>query len=177
MKGTGKHSLNKVNGNANDHPKRAKDSNEFDNPFIFEMSDALIEPKLKLSLKESWECNESVDVELKDNLITLTKYPFNCISVKNLLSDNSSIEYLVNELKSQRFVPKNNDLYKFVQSCELNGEENSALQGLRLFLLNQIRPWLQEVTGISLMNSIDMFCAKYNYSDYLLCHDDELMGK
>ena len=47
---------------------------------------------------------------------------------------------------------------------------------MRTFLLQDVKPWLVDVTGIPLNDTIDMFCAKYDYSDYLLCHDDELEG-
>ena len=41
-----------------------------------------------------------------------------------------------------------------------------------------MKPWLEDATGIQLKDdSIDMFCAKYSYTDHLLCHDDELMGR
>jgi len=45
------------------------------------------------------------------------------------------------------------------------------------FLANEVKPWLEEVTDITLTDTIDMCCAKYEYGDYLLCHDDELEGR
>ena len=178
MKGTGKRSMSNVNGNAGDSAKRVKDEDGNRNLYNFKMSDVLLQQHLKKELKTSWESDEATDFELNKKTVTLIKDPFNCLIVKNLIGNDSLlIEALIDDLQNQTFVPKNNDLYKFVQSCELNGTKNSAIQGIRRCLLGQVKPWLEEVTGISLMDSIDMFCAKYNYSDYLLCHDDELMGK
>ena len=36
---------------------------------------------------------------------------------------------------------------------------------------------VQDLTGIQLNDSIDLFCGKYRSTDYLLCHDDELEGR
>ena len=33
---------------------------------------------------------------------------------------------------------------------------------------------MSEVTGIELNTEISLFCARYDYTDYLLCHDDQL---
>ena len=65
-------------------------------------------------------------------------------------------------------------------------------------LLGDVLPWLRELTGIGLYETIDMTCAKYDYTgchgtvshdlqyiikflplspDVLLCHDDELEGR
>ena len=33
------------------------------------------------------------------------------------------------------------------------------------------------MTGIELNQEIDLFCAKYRYTDHLLCHEDELEGR
>lgn len=52
-------------------------------------------------------------------------------------------------------------------------------------------PWLRELTGIKLSDTIDMTCSKYEYTgvscdqmscdcmllDTLLCHDDQLEGR
>ena len=41
----------------------------------------------------------------------------------------------------------------------------------------QVRDWLQQATGIELDDTVDMFCARYDHTDYLSCHDDELEGR
>ena len=40
-----------------------------------------------------------------------------------------------------------------------------------------MRDWLQRATGIELNDTVDMFCARYEHTDYLSCHDDELEGR
>ena len=96
--------------------------------------------------------------------------------MKNIIQNASAIEGLTDDLQNLKFMSKNNDLYKFVQSCDLKSTQSNTIEGIRGFLKNQVKPWLEEVTGISLAENVDLFCAKYNYSDYLLCHDDELEG-
>ena len=41
----------------------------------------------------------------------------------------------------------------------------------------QVKDWLQQATGLELSDSMDMFCARYDHTDYLSCHDDELEGR
>ena len=40
-----------------------------------------------------------------------------------------------------------------------------------------MKDWLQQATGLELADSVDMFCARYDHTDYLSCHDDELEGR
>ena len=42
---------------------------------------------------------------------------------------------------------------------------------------NDVKDWLSGVTGIEFSSNVDMFSARYDYTDYLLCHDDELEGR
>ena len=66
---------------------------------------------------------------------------------------------------------KNNDLYKFKQSTkDLKHANSSHISALKNFLQSDVRQWLQNVTGIELNQEIDLFCAKYRYTDHLLCH-------
>ncbi|NWX15055.1 OGFD1 hydroxylase, partial [Aegotheles bennettii] len=47
----------------------------------------------------------------------------------------------------------------------------------RRALCEEFRVWLSAVTQIELEPTIDISCAKYEYTDVLLCHDDELEGR
>uniref|UniRef100_A0A8C5NRY7 Prolyl 3-hydroxylase OGFOD1 n=1 Tax=Junco hyemalis TaxID=40217 RepID=A0A8C5NRY7_JUNHY len=44
-------------------------------------------------------------------------------------------------------------------------------------LCEEFQVWLSAVTQIELEPTIDISCAKYEYTDVLLCHDDELEGR
>ena len=55
--------------------------------------------------------------------------------------------------------------------------EIPSVAALKTFLVEEVKPWLQKVTGIEDLNdTVDMFCAKYAHTDHLLCHDDKLEG-
>ena len=169
LKGRGKRSVDNANGSLNGTAKRSKDV------CVFSISEILLHQELKNSLKHAWTSNKTNDFEFNKS-VTLIKDPFNCLIIKNLIHNATAIESLTEDLQNLNFVSKNNDLYKFVQSCDLKNTQISTLEGIRGFLSHQVKPLLEEVTGISLEENVDLFCAKYNYGDYLLCHDDELQG-
>ncbi len=128
------------------------------------------------SIKQAWGVQ---DKEIDDGSILLVNEPFTCCSIKDILSSKKSVEALVTECADLEFVEKNNDLYKFKQSSsDLQSSVAPGIVGLRNFLLGEVRPWLEGVTGIKLdEDRVAMFCARYDYTDYLLCHDDELEGR
>ena len=169
LKGRGKRS-NGFSETTIDNTKKSK------HVYEFKMSDQLLEKQLKDKLKEKWKIETNTDFEI-NNSTKLIKDPFNCLVIENLIKNELLLDDLKDELLHQKFVTKNNDLYKFVQSSDLKGKQTSAIQGLKQFLANEVKPWLEEVTEIELNDTIDMFCAKYECGDYLLCHDDELEGK
>ena len=174
-KGKGKRSRSKCK--SGEQVKRTKGENGLKHSFNFQLSEFLLQPSLKQGLKQGWNADQNSVSEFLDQSVLLIKDPFTCLSLKNFFSKDSSIRGLIDELENQELKPKNNDLYKFLQSSELKGCKNSVVRDLHQFLVTQVKPWLEEVTDIPLKNTVDMFCAKYNYTDYLLCHDDELMGK
>ena len=169
LKGKGKRSIDK-NEDLFDNTKKPK------HPYDFKISDKIQDEQCKISLNKHWLSNVESDYEIS-NYAKLIKVPFNCIIVENLIKNEHLLSDLKDELLNQKFVTKNNDLYKFTQSSDLKGKQSSAIKGLKQFLANEVKPWLEEVTEISLSDTIDMFCAKYECGDYLLCHDDELEGK
>uniref|UniRef100_A0A7M4E305 Prolyl 3-hydroxylase OGFOD1 n=1 Tax=Crocodylus porosus TaxID=8502 RepID=A0A7M4E305_CROPO len=63
------------------------------------------------------------------------------------------------------------------QSDDLKERKEPHVSALRKVLLDEFRPWLSAVTQIELEPTIDLSCAKYEYTDVLLCHDDELEGR
>ena len=171
IKGKGKRSGDKTsNCDSKNGIKRSKETG------LFEISKILLEDEVKLEFKNAWSSRQKNDFELRDKCATVIKNPFNCMVVKDLIADENLIEEIKNELQCQHFHPKSNDLYKFVQSSDLKLVNSPLIKDMRTFLLQDVKPWLEDVTGIPLNDTIDMFCAKYDYSDYLLCHDDELEG-
>nr|KAG5685331.1 hypothetical protein BaRGS_003222 [Batillaria attramentaria] len=85
--------------------------------------------------------------------------PFRHVRLPNFISDREFVADLITELQSLDMQDKNNDLYKFKQ--------------VQVFQ-EQLLPWLRDVTESPLNDKVDLFCSQYDYTDTLLCHDDEL---
>ncbi|XP_029184830.2 prolyl 3-hydroxylase OGFOD1-like isoform X1 [Acropora millepora] len=104
--------------------------------------------------------------------------PFKCCVIPNFISDEDILSRLETELLALKFFKKSNDLYKFHQSDDLKKSSKSHIALFRDALYRDFRLWLQEITGYSdLTDQVDMSCAKYEHTDVLLCHDDELEGR
>ncbi|XP_076052470.1 prolyl 3-hydroxylase sud1 [Oratosquilla oratoria] len=103
--------------------------------------------------------------------------PFTCGFFEDFLQDGNVLEGALRELQELNYVEKNNDLYKFRQTVDLKKVNSSCLSSLRTFIYGDFRQWLTEMTGIPLNDKIDLGSSQYGYTDYLLCHDDELEGR
>ncbi|XP_061566613.1 prolyl 3-hydroxylase OGFOD1 [Cololabis saira] len=129
--------------------------------------------QVKRTVQEAWSrgtpCSQG-DLELHC-------HPFPHCIIKNFLSSKTFVENLQSELLELNFHEKSNDLYKFKQSDDLRKREEPHIAGLRAALFGHFRSWLGEVFGVKLEPTVDISCAKYEYTDVLLCHDDELEGR
>ena len=115
---------------------------------------------------------------------TVTKTPFTCCTLRDFAvagNQDYDVADLVTELGDLEFAEKNNDLYKFRQSADLAGAAASKgmprVRAFRELMRTHVKDWLQRATGIELGDAVDMFCARYDHTDYLSCHDDELEGR
>nr|CAH0107368.1 unnamed protein product [Daphnia galeata] len=128
---------------------------------------------------DAWSLTEKQDkqVQIAETKCLVYKYPFNCCQLRNFVDDDSFLHQLKHELLSLNFHEKSNDLYKFHQSQDLKKVTTAAVSALKKFLYSDFRQWLIQVTGIELNSTVDMSCARYNHTDVLLCHDDELEGR
>nr|KAG5690020.1 hypothetical protein BaRGS_013370 [Batillaria attramentaria] len=100
--------------------------------------------------------------------------PFRHVRLPNFISDREFVADLITELQSLDMQDKNNDLYKFKQSIELKHVNSPCIKSLRQVFQEQLLPWLRDVTESPLNDKVDLFCSQYDYTDTLLCHDDEL---
>eukprot|EP00057_Strongylocentrotus_purpuratus_P006540 XP_011661014.1 PREDICTED: prolyl 3-hydroxylase OGFOD1 isoform X1 [Strongylocentrotus purpuratus] len=103
--------------------------------------------------------------------------PFTCCVLPNFVKDERFLKGLKEELLELDFNNKSNDLYKFQQSDALQNFTSLYITALKKLLYEDFLSWLREVTGIPFINTFDLTCSKYNYTDVLLCHDDELEGR
>ncbi|KAK2179040.1 hypothetical protein NP493_517g00021 [Ridgeia piscesae] len=100
--------------------------------------------------------------------------PFTCCVLPNFLQDDKFLEGLRDELMDQIFCEKNNDLYKFQQTDDLRKLSSPHVRAIRRVMGRQFLEWMRDVTGIPLTDRINIMCSRYDYTDVLLCHDDEL---
>src|SRR3989344_4585203 len=79
-------------------------------------------------------------------------------------------------LSTEKFYPKEADLFQFTQTNDLVSTANSVLQEFRNFLSSpEFVYYLQQLTGTKcLVRKIDMAGTLYEDTDFLLCHDDQL---
>ncbi|KAM9268859.1 LOW QUALITY PROTEIN: prolyl 3-hydroxylase OGFOD1 [Cariama cristata] len=103
--------------------------------------------------------------------------PFRHGVIPGFLAGPAFAESLRDELLGLGFRGRCNDLFSLRQSEELRGRPEPHVAALRHALCEEFRAWLSAVTQIELEPTIDISCAKYEYTDVLLCHDDELEGR
>jgi len=75
--------------------------------------------------------------------------PFTCCLIHDFLPKEvlNELEETLNDLELRE---KDNDLYKFRQSGDLKSEENGLIREVSRYLRDDVRPWLQEATGVQL---------------------------
>uniref|UniRef100_G3TIM7 Prolyl 3-hydroxylase OGFOD1 n=1 Tax=Loxodonta africana TaxID=9785 RepID=G3TIM7_LOXAF len=138
-----------------------------------EFSDAVTEEALKKQVAETW----SRRTPFSHEAIVVDVNPFLHCVIPNFIQSQDFLEGLQKELLNLDFHEKYNDLYKFQQSDDLKKRREPHIAALRKVLFEDFRAWLSDISNIDLESTIDMSCAKYEYTDALLCHDDELEGR
>ncbi|KAM4614559.1 prolyl 3-hydroxylase OGFOD1 [Discoglossus pictus] len=123
--------------------------------------------------RKAWERREPGEY----GCLVLDCTPFPHGVVRPFLENSEFLEELREELLALNFHPKSNDLYKFKQSQDLKKRKEPHIKALRQLLYEDFRQWLSDITGVELESTVDISCAQYNYTDVLLCHDDELEGR
>ncbi|XP_044290039.1 prolyl 3-hydroxylase OGFOD1 isoform X2 [Varanus komodoensis] len=138
-----------------------------------EFLSALREQALREKVAAAWTRKEALEHEA----IVLDPVPFHHCVIPNFIQNENFLEGLKKELLTLDFHEKCNDLYKFKQSDDLKKRGEPHVAALRKVLFEDFRTWLSEVVQVELESTTDLSCAKYEYTDNLLCHDDELEGR
>ncbi|XP_066569624.1 prolyl 3-hydroxylase OGFOD1 [Amia ocellicauda] len=139
-----------------------------------EMSRLLQDAGVKGGLRAAWSGGQRFTHE---GGVELDTHPFPHCVLNNFLQSQTFLQELQRELLELNFHQKSNDLYKFQQSDDLKTKRESHIAALRSVLFQRFRSWLSEVLQLELEDTVDISCAKYEYTDVLLCHDDELEGR
>lgn len=138
-----------------------------------EFSAALREPALKEKAAAAWGRREPLSHEA----VAVDPAPFCHCVIPRFIRSPGFLDGLHQELASLDFREKSNDLYKFKQSDDLRKRKEPYISALRKVLFEEFREWVSAVIQVELEPTIDLSCAKYEYTDTLLCHDDELEGR
>jgi len=159
--------MNKKRKNSSQHSSKTK--KKYDN---FKMS--IDDEELKTNIKDFIR---SDDMILEENGASIYKEPFRCFVLKDFVKDEEFVEELHDDLLKLDFNSKSTDLFQFQQSEDLTTCKVSSIATLRNKLFTDTRLWLEDLLDITLNDTIDISCAKYQHTDHLLCHDDELEGR
>uniref|UniRef100_A0A8C3JBI9 2-oxoglutarate and iron dependent oxygenase domain containing 1 n=1 Tax=Calidris pygmaea TaxID=425635 RepID=A0A8C3JBI9_9CHAR len=138
-----------------------------------ELCAALRDAALRERAAAAWGGGEP----LRHEAAAVEQAPFRHGVIPGFLASPASAEALRDELLGLSFHRRRNDLLSLRQSEELGGRTEPHVAALRHALCEEFRGWLSAVTQIELEPTIDLSCAKYEYTDVLLCHDDELEGR
>ncbi|GAB1607165.1 prolyl 3-hydroxylase OGFOD1-like [Argonauta hians] len=103
--------------------------------------------------------------------------PFVHCVLPQFIREDQCLETLQGELQEVTFNEKNNDLYNFHQSCDLAHHSSPQISAFRQLFYTDVLQWMKKITNIELTSTVDLFCSIYEYTDVLLCHDDELEGR
>ncbi|XP_051505625.1 prolyl 3-hydroxylase OGFOD1-like [Myxocyprinus asiaticus] len=133
----------------------------------------LRDESLQKGMRDAWQRKESYS----NGSVQLDCEPFPHCQITHFLQSESFVESLQAELFQLNFNSKSNDLYKFQQSDDLRERREHHISQIRSVIFGEFRLWLSEVLQVDLEAIVDISCAKYEHTDVLLCHDDELEGR
>ncbi|EHB10579.1 2-oxoglutarate and iron-dependent oxygenase domain-containing protein 1 [Heterocephalus glaber] len=162
-----------MNGKRPAEPGPARVGKRGKKEVMAEFSDAVTEKTLKKQVAEAWIHRTPFSHEA----VVMDTDPFLHCVIPNFIHSQDFMEGLHKELLNLDFHEKYNDLYKFQQSDDLKKRREPHISALRKLLFEDFRTWLSDISDIDLEPTIDMSCAKYEFTDALLCHDDELEGR
>ncbi|KAF9187499.1 hypothetical protein BGZ51_001113 [Haplosporangium sp. Z 767] len=116
------------------------------------------------------------DTESKAKII---EYPYPTASLPNFLQSKPYLKALREELLSEEYYHKSNDLYEFYQSEDLRLSRKPHIAALKNAIYSQeFFSMMSSLTGIDLDPSvIDLNGNQYHEGCYLLCHDDDIKNE
>ncbi|CAL9701824.1 unnamed protein product [Knipowitschia caucasica] len=140
---------------------------------LVKLSSVLEDEQVTVAATRAW----SQKTNYSHGDLELSCHPFPHCIIHNFICEEGFVDNLEKELLRLNFKEKSNDLYKFKQSDDLQKKNEPHIKGVRSVMFQQFRPWLQTVMGVELDSTVDISCAKYEHTDVLLCHDDELESR
>ena len=127
------------------------------------------------TILNQWINKHYTDQDIIKNLQKefISNKPFEHIELNNFFKKDKLLP-LKEELEKEEFLEKDTDLFRLLQSKDLNSAKQKIIQEL-VHLLNsrEFISVITSITGIKLApGKTDISAVKYRQYDYLLCHDD-----
>lgn len=117
------------------------------------------------------------DFLLKSHEEFMKEKPFRHLVIKDFLIENKALE-LLNEIKKEKFIEKESDLFQFKQTDDLFFSKNQVVKGFNEACLAwDFFELIEKITSSRLKGTLDMAATLYESTDFLLCHDDKLEGR
>jgi hypothetical protein len=95
------------------------------------------------------------------NYIQLIRKPFKLMRFKDFIISNEYLNQLKEDLNQLDFKAKNNDLYRLRQSIDLNNITNGPIAKFCQLFRNNVKPFIEKLTNISLNDNISFTVSKY----------------
>ncbi|KAG1694108.1 Prolyl 3-hydroxylase OGFOD1 [Nymphon striatum] len=146
--------------------KRPRSSNKSNKRYCLSNTD------IKMNINELYHKDE-----VKSRLSQFFKSSKNIQLGISLFLVKIHLAELTKQLDCLKFKEKNNDLFNFKQSSDLKKVKFPAIKAFRNIMYHDFHAWLKEMTAIQLFEEVSMSCSQYDYTDVLLCHDDELENR
>ncbi|KAM9626130.1 prolyl 3-hydroxylase OGFOD1 isoform 2-T2 [Morphnus guianensis] len=127
-----------------------------------ELCAALRDAALRERAAAAWGRGEP----LRHEAAAVEPAPFRHGVIPGFLAGPAFAEALRDELLGLGFRRRSNDLLSLRQSEELGGRPEPHVAALRHALCEEFRAWLSAVTEIELEPTIDISCAKYEYTEH-----------
>ncbi len=104
--------------------------------------------------------------------------PFPHVELENFFNEQK-LALVLKALMKEQFLEKESDLFKFMQTGDLNASDIPEIQEFKDFLASkECVGFVEAITELKLKtNSIDIFGSLYQNTDFLLPHDDQLEGR
>ena len=128
-----------------------------------------------MSLKFRDIVNQKIidDISLIKGKFRLNR-PFKHVVIDNFLKENMAKE-LLNEIKREKFIEKESDLFSFKQTDDLYYSRNRRVKEFHSAMCSsEFFSFISFISGFKFKGVFDMAGTLYESGDYLLCHDDEL---
>ena len=114
---------------------------------------------------------------LKLNKDFISEKPFPHLVIKDFLLDKKALA-LLKEIKKEKFIEKESDLFQFKQTDDLFFSKNKIVKGFNTTCLSwEFFELIGKITNSKFKGALDMAATLYESTDFLLCHDDELEGR